>query len=113
MDVRWELEPNSSADVANGPLNSGLNYYGFPNDTSDYFTFETSTRGQITIDLNNHTGQGIQLLLYRPAGTLVQQDIQPPYHLEYTGDPGRHYARIYAAGGFNSTTPYTLWVVIP
>lgn len=113
VDVRWELEPNNSADVANGPLNSGLDYYGFPNDVSDYFTFETSTRGQITIDLNNHTGQGIQLLLYQAAGNLVQQDIEPPYRLEYMGDPGRYYVRVYSTGGFNITTRYTLRVVIP
>lgn len=113
VDMRWEREPNNTYDIANGPLNSGLDHYGFPNDASDYFFFQTTRRGQITIDLNNHNGQGIQLLLYYPAGTLVGQDITEPYRLEYTGDPGRYYVRVYSTGGFNSATPYSLRVVLP
>lgn len=68
-------------------------YFGSPNDASDYFFFQTTSRGQITIDLNDHTGQGIQLLLYYPEGNLVGQDITPPYRLEYTGNSGRYYVR--------------------
>jgi Leucine-rich repeat (LRR) protein len=113
VEVRWEREPNNTYDIANGPMNSGLDHYGFPNDASDYFFLQTTRRGQITIDLNNHTGQGLQLLLYYPAGTLVDQDGTEPYRLEYTGDPGRYYVRIYSTGGFNSTTPYTLRAVLP
>jgi hypothetical protein len=113
QSIGWEQEPNNTVATANGPLVSGMNYFGFPNDGSDYFFFQTTSRDQITIDLNNHTGQGIQLLLYYPAGNLVGRDIEPPYRLEYTGDPGRYYVRIYSTGGFNNTTPYTLRVVLP
>lgn len=111
--VGWEQEPNNTSATANGPLVSGMYYFGSPNDASDYFFFQTTSRGQITIDLNDHTGQGIQLLLYYPEGNLVGQDITPPYRLEYTGNSGRYYVRIYSTGGFNSTTPYTLRAVFP
>ncbi len=113
VDVGWEQEPNDTSATANGPLVSGMNYYGFPNDASDYFFFQTSRRGQITIDLNNHTGQGVQLLLYHPVGNQVAVVGEPPYRLEYTGDAGTYYVRIYATGNFNSTTPYTLRAAFP
>jgi hypothetical protein len=113
VDVRWEQEPNYPLANANGPLLSGLNYYGYPNDTDDYFYFQVASRGQVTIDLTNHSDQSVQLLLRTPAGDPITFVNQPPYHLVATVDPGRYYVHIYATGGFNTTTPYTLRAVFP
>jgi hypothetical protein len=113
VEVRWEQEPNYPVSLANGPLVSGLDYYGYPNDAQDYFTFQVASRGQITVDLSNHTGQGVQVILYHPAGIEVARDYQPPYHLVYTGDPGAYYVQVYTESGNNSNTPYTLRAIFP
>ncbi len=84
VDVRWEQEPNYPLASANGPLLSGLNYYGYPNDTDDYFYFQVASRGQVIIDLTNHSDQSVQLLLRTPAGDPITFVNQPPYHLPYT-----------------------------
>ena len=113
VEVRWEQEPNYPLAQANGPLRSGLSYYGYPNDQSDYFFFQVASRGQITVDLTNHHGQGLQLLLRTPAGDPITFVNQPPYQLVAIVDPGRYYVHIYSIGNFNTTTPYTLRAVFP
>ena len=117
VEVRWEREPNYPYNLANGPLVSGRDYYGYPNDDRDYFKFQTNRRGQIAVDLGNHTGKDVQLILYHPAGVEVAKMTDPPYHLPYhlvyTGDAGEYYVQIYSIGGFNSNSPYTLRVTFP
>lgn len=85
----------------------------FPTMPATTSSFRQQGAGRSHRGLNNHTGQGIQLLLYYPAGTLVGQEHTDPYRLEYTGDPGRYYVRVYSTGDFNSTTPYSLRAVLP
>jgi hypothetical protein len=110
----WEREPNNSYLEANGPLRSGRDYYGYPNDAKDYFSIYLRTSGKITIDLTNHTGTGVQLqLFYQTPGNVVGYDWAPPYHIEYTGPAGVYYIYIYTAGGYNTITPYTLRVTYP
>ena len=110
----WEVEPNNSYLQANGPLRSGRDYYGYPNDEKDYFSIYLRTAGMITINLTNHTGIGVQLqLFYQTPGNTVAYDLYPPYSIEYNGQPGFYYIYIYTAGGYNSTTPYTLRVTYP
>jgi hypothetical protein len=105
----WELEPNNSYLEANGPLRSSRQYYGYPNDQKDYFSVYLSGNGQITVDLTNHTGQGVQLLLfYQSPNNRVGWSTTPPYHIEYTGLAGWYYIYIYAESGYNTITPYTL-----
>jgi hypothetical protein len=108
------VEPNNSYLQANGPLRSGRDYYGYPNDEKDYFSIYLRTGGTITIDLTNHTGQGVQLqLFYQSTNNRVDYDLDAPYHITYTGPAGWYYIYIYTAGGYNTTTPYTLRVTYP
>jgi len=110
----WEVEPNNSYLQANGPLRSGRDYYGYPNDPKDYFSIYLRTGGTITIDLTNHTGQGVQLqLFYQSTNNRVDYDLDAPYHITYTGPAGWYYIYIYTAGGYNTTTPYILRVTYP
>ena len=110
----WEQEPNNSYLEANGPLRSGQDYYGYPNDEKDYFSIYLRTAGTITIDLTDHTGTGVQVqLFYQTVGNRVAGDMDAPYHVEYTGPAGWYYIYIYTAGGYNSTTPYTLRATFP
>jgi hypothetical protein len=109
----WEQEPNNSYLQANGPLRSGRDYYGYP-DEKDYFSIYLRSGGTITIDLTNHTGQGVQLqLFYQSTNNRVDSDLNAPYHITYTGPAGWYYIYIYTAGGYNTTTPYTLRVTYP
>jgi hypothetical protein len=110
----WELEPNNSYDEANGPLRSGVDYYGYPNDEKDYFSIETKATGNVSVDLTNHTGQNVQVqLFYQSVDSPVAWDLDAPYHIEHTGPAGTYYIYINTGSGYNSTTPYTLRVTFP
>lgn len=111
----WESEPNNSSLAANGPLKSGMDYWGYPEDARDYFSIHLDTVGQIIVDLLDHTGESPQLqLFYESAGNLVAFRPEPPYHIEYDGaNAGTYYIYIYSAGNFNQATPYTLRVTYP
>ncbi len=116
VDVVWELEPNNDYLHANGPLLSGLAYYGFPNDQKDYFKVYLPADGALTIDLTNHTGSGVQLQLFyevADAAHRVGFDYDAPYHITYSGAAGWYYVYVYTESGFNSATPYTLQVIYP
>ncbi len=43
----FEVEPNDKYTQANGPINSGQNYQGYPDDANDYFSFTTGATGDI------------------------------------------------------------------
>jgi uncharacterized repeat protein (TIGR01451 family) len=111
----WETEPNNTYLQANGPIRSGRVYYGYPNDDRDYWSFYAARPGAIHIDLTNDTGQGVQLQLFyqSTAGGPVAYVTSAPYDLDYSGPAGWYYVYIYAAGGYNQTTPYTLRVSYP
>ncbi len=105
-----EQEPNNTFSQANGPLRSGQNYFGYP-DQYDLFSIQLYIGGVITVDLTNHTGQGVSLALYDQSQQLVDQET--PTHLEYTALPGMYYIYIYTASGHNNTHQYTLRVTYP
>ncbi len=110
----FEFEPNDSTAQANGPLRSGVEIEGYPDDENDYFSIRTLSPGTITVELNDHTGTGVQMLVYyQEAGNTVAIDNTAPYALSYSGEPGTYYIRIYTASGFNTTTPYRLTVTYP
>jgi len=118
VEVRWESEPNDLWDKgANGPLASGKAYYGYPDDSSDYYYLDVRSDGQIVLDLQGHGGQGVHTLVY--YGT-PSQDLHPQVctgapecHLTFAGKRGTYYVRIYTESGFNRASPYTLRVTYP
>jgi hypothetical protein len=111
----WETEPNDTYLQANGPIRAGRDYYGYPNDARDYWSFYAAGSGSMQVDLTNHTGQGVQLQLFyqSPMGGPVAIVTSAPYHLDYNGAAGWYYVYIYTAGGYNQTTPYTVRVSYP
>ncbi|HET7091442.1 MAG TPA: hypothetical protein VFL17_22650 [Anaerolineae bacterium] len=122
VDVLWELEPNNyidgpnAPDESNGPLLSGLWYYGKPgpvDDKWDCFRFFATSAGLITVDLENHTGQQIHLaLFFQIENPDPIQDTTPPYHIEHFGAAGRYYACIYSENG-DPDAPYRLKATFP
>ena len=113
----FEQEPNNTSAQANGLLHSGKAYQGYPNDNNDYFSFRTSKTGLITLNVNGHTAQGVQVLLYYQAATIENRiiiDNEPPYQIDIpNASPGIYYLQIYAVSGFNNSTPYTLTATFP
>ena len=110
----FEFEDNDSLAQANGPLRPGWEIQGYPDDENDYFSILTRNSGTITVDLSDHTGGGVQVLVYfQTAGNTVAIDNTAPYALSFSGEPGVYYVRIYTASGYNSTTPYRLTVTYP
>ncbi|MCP4544553.1 MAG: hypothetical protein GY832_46180 [Chloroflexi bacterium] len=114
VHVMWEAEDNDTTLDVNGPLCSGLEYYGYPDDREDYFSIYLETGGDITIDLTDHTGQGVQLQLhYQSVPNMVEWAWHSPYHIEHAGSAGWYYIRIFTESGYNNVTPYTLQVTFP
>ena len=104
-----EIEPNNRSSEANGPLMFNRSYQGFPNDLSDYYSFELTSARQFTVDLTNITGKDPQLQLYfNSTATLLDLITAPPYRRTYDGAPGRYYVRVVVVAENNSTTLYTL-----
>jgi hypothetical protein len=107
----WEQEDNDNYLQANGPLRSGQDYYGYPDDQKDYFSIYLPASGTLAASVDGHTGQGVQLFLfYQSPANEVGWDYEAPYDISYTGPAGWYYVYIYTESGFNATTSYTLRV---
>jgi hypothetical protein len=109
FDGPWEVEPNNDVDQANGPLRSGRDYYGYP-DEKECFVFYSPDSGNKVIDLLDYAASGVELRLYYETvgDPPVQEDLIPPYDIDYTGPAGWYYIYIYSTGGWNTSYPYAL-----
>lgn len=107
-----EIEPNDTYLEANGPLRLGQEYQGYPDDSKDFFSFDLTTPMNVNVNVNNHTGNGVQLqLFYQTIDNRVAWDYTLPYSISLSNaQPGRYYLYIYTQSGFNTNTPYSLWV---
>lgn len=106
----WEKEDNDSAEQANGPLLLNTTYFGYPDDVRDYFSFNLDTAANVAITLNNHSGSGVQLLVYyQSPGNNIGRDWQSPYQIEIANaQPGLYYVFIYTESGWNGSIAYQL-----
>jgi hypothetical protein len=116
----FEEEPNNSAAQANGRLCSQVTYQGqgSPTDQNDYYHFYLAAAGLITIDFDNDTNlnaQQVQLFYQSTDGppVAIGSGSALPYHIEYLGQPGWYYIRVYTAPHLNLTVDYTLVVTYP
>ena len=106
-----ESEPNNSITQANGPILLNRTYQGFPNDLSDYYSFDLATPRELTITLTGITGTDPQLHLYHEStSNRVGYDPDAPYSIAYSAQPGRYYVRVVVVGNYNSNIAYTLRV---
>ena len=118
-DVRWEVEPNDEIDQPNGPVVSGLTYYGiFPgaDDVKDYFCFELTAPHRVQIWLSNiPAGRNYDLVLRKQDASSVAYSLNPGNADEYidipTLAPGFYYVQIYRTSGAGSSEPYHLRIV--
>ncbi len=109
-----EHEPNNSTAEANGPILLNRTYQGYPNDLSDYYSFDITSTRQVTINLTEITGKDPQLHLYHnSSANRVAYDPTPPYSIVYNATPGRYYVRVVVVDQWNSSVLYTLRVNNP
>ena len=106
----WESEPNSPYWEANGPMQPGQTYRGYPNDQYDYWSIYLSSPGSISVDLSDLSAPGQLQLFYQVAteASRVAIDSQPPFHIDYIGPSGLYYVLVGVSSGFNSVYPYSL-----
>lgn len=111
----WEQEDNDFASQANGPIRLNRDYFGYPDDQSDFFSFRLDASGSFNVDLSNHTGEGTQLqIFYESTDQLVAYKTTEPFHIEMEGQPpGLYYVFILTKSEFNSENAYTLNVSVP
>lgn len=115
----FESEPNNLRTEANGPLQSGVNYFGNPNDANDYFSFVVPRAGPVAVTLSGHSGaavNGLQLQLRDVNDQQVTFVFADPFVINVPNlAPGTYYVRIFYAppGPYNSNTQYTLRVTYP
>jgi hypothetical protein len=109
-----EAEPNNSRAQANGPLQSGVDYHGYQNDTDDYFSISLSGSGNIAVDLDNANSLHTQVLLYHESSnSFVRQSGGEPFQLSYSGPSGIYYIRVFSDAPNNNPAVYTLRVTYP
>ena len=120
VDVLWEAEPNDDAlTQANGPIVSGLTYYGtFPGaaDPKDYFYFDLPVAHTVELWLRSiQAGHNYDLTLrnanedeVKHSGELGNAD---EHILTGVLPAGRYYIQVTNASQTGSTQPYHLRVV--
>lgn len=111
-----EHEPNNDWNLANGPLRSGSDYYGYVDDEMDIYYFDTTHTGKVIADLMNMPAGDIQFQLYSVADLSkpLVYDTEAPFHLEYTISvpAGKYYLLIYNTT-LNPAVQYTVKVTYP
>ena len=116
VDVLWEAEPNDSAAEANGPIMSGLTYFGtFPpgaQDVSDYFYFVMPTRRAVELRLTDiPAGQNYDLVLrdinLNTKGYSAQLGNNDEY-IKVSVPAGRYLIQVFHRDGGGSSQPYHL-----
>jgi uncharacterized repeat protein (TIGR02543 family)/uncharacterized repeat protein (TIGR01451 family) len=118
-DVRWEVEPNDEIPQANGPIVSGLTYYGtFPgtDDLKDYFCFGLTAPHRVRIWLTNiPAGRNYDLVLRKEDTSVLGYSLNTGNADEYIDipslPPGFYYIQVYRTEGAWSSQPYHLRVV--
>jgi hypothetical protein len=119
VDVLWEAEPNDVDVQANGPIVSGLTYFGtFPQgaqDVSDYFYFDLPAGRTVELWLTNiPAGQNYDLVLRDTDLNLRGYSGQTGNSNEYISvavPAGRYLIQAFHRDGSGSSQPYHLRAV--
>jgi uncharacterized repeat protein (TIGR01451 family) len=122
VDVLWEKEPNDSAPTeANGPLISGLTYYGrFPSSTDrqDYFFIYLQSAQRVELWLTNiAAGQDYDLTMRNASLQVVAHSGELGNANERirtaTLPAGFYYIQVYNRSSSGSAQAYHLQVIYP
>ncbi len=115
-----ESEPNNNFEQANGILLADTDYFGWPNDPDDYYSFENGAIGEVeVVVMGLDVGEGQLFVYHEPVGSppqLVATSENPPPNMTVLitrADPGKYYAVVHvgpAGVGQRQDSPYTLKV---
>ena len=106
---------------ANGPLRSGREYYGYPDDSDDYYYFKLSARATVNVSVTDFapTSSNGAVALYGPTAGYERGE-----RIDYYGEPGhssmvlgshslgagKYYVQVYTAQAHSTTQLYRLTV---
>jgi bacillolysin len=111
-------EPNDTMGAAYGALTSATNYNSYISTSSDidYYYFDTTAAGTITVTLTN-VPKDYDLYLYNSSGTQLGRSINGSTtneNISYSAsNAGKFYVKVIGYNGVNSTSPYTLNATYP
>lgn len=116
-----ENEPNNNFAQANGPIQSGTDYIGLPNDSYDIYYFTLNEPGLITMQVTSHqVNSGQMLLFHEENGQIIaigpRDDSPPNYQINYLAeDIGTYFLFLFVdmAQPYQSNLPYVLNVTYP
>jgi hypothetical protein len=79
VDRQYKLEPNDSGETANGPIFSGITYYGQTNDLRDYYKIRMDSPGTITVTMTSYPSswRGQLQLFEEDTGNIRDSDVSP------------------------------------
>jgi len=120
VDVTHEVEPNDGVTEANGPLVSGVTYYGWangPSDAKDYYVVELTGNHRIELWLcGMPAGHNADLVLRDErlyvVGYSGKVGSEDEHILSRPLSPGRYYIQVYHRTYGGSDAPYTLRYVV-
>lgn len=123
VDAWWEREPNNTCTDANGPLESGKQYYGRHDwGNWDCFWIDLQRSGQVSAALDTVQAQGLQLQLLDQNCDLVGPpgnqcyDTTEPYELggaQCAASAGLNHVCIFTMQGSDEQDRYSLTVTLP
>jgi hypothetical protein len=114
-------EDNDTPGTAYGPLELGVAYQAYPDDTDDYYYFELGLPASVDISVSNYvpTSSNGTVALYGPAigdehGPLIDY-YGPPGHSSMLLGPhglgqGKYFIRVYTASDHSTTQLYSLTI---
>jgi len=111
-------EPNDTMGTAYGALTSGTSYNSYISTSTDidYYYFDTTAAGTITVSLTT-LPKDYDLYLYNSSGTQLARSINGSTYdenISYSASAsGKFYVKVIGYNGVNSTSAYTLSATYP
>lgn len=104
-----EVEPNDGLNEANGPLVSGLDYYGLANDARDIFYIEPTQAGEIGVSVTDHSCPNLRVQLLAANSLVLADDRLARGQISYVaGAAGRYFIAIANGTACNQRAPYQI-----
>jgi hypothetical protein len=110
-------EPNNGPSQAHGPLQPGVVYRAYPDDTEDWYVFTLPGIRDVTVDVEKFTAGDGRLMVYaehdttNPVAGGYDGSGGPTMRVTPSGLPaGTYYVRVYTGGSTNTSTLYSLTV---
>lgn len=103
----WEQEPNNNYSEANGLLYFGRTYYGYHNDSPDFFKINTLYGGRLLAKFNSqltvkdsYGNYVVQLQLRDASHNLIDYVVGPDVEILHSIGPGLYYLYVYTNDGY-------------